>query len=126
MTVWDTTDVETMSFEALKSLGANEVEIEVSAMHAPMFVEAADRQEVIPVDTRDPAGGFGGVDLWFATLIPVFAAAQGLRRAGELNRAKLDPVLEELVRRVGSPRAKREKDELKRVVYTVLGLEPAA
>ena len=122
---WDTTDLETLSLRALEELGANEVELEVSALYAPVYIEAADRQEVLPVDTSDPAGGFGGVDLWLASLVPVLAAAQGLRRDGRLHRATLDPLIDELVRRSESPRARREKDRLRRVVYGLLGLETA-
>ncbi|MDA8019811.1 MAG: hypothetical protein MPN21_20410 [Thermoanaerobaculia bacterium] len=123
MSPWDTTGVEDLSLEALKLLGADEVEIEISATYAPIFIEAADRTEVIPVDTRDPAGGFGSVDLWLATVVPVLAAAQGLRRDGHLSSSALVRVIDGLVGQVNSPRARRQSDDLKRVVHLVLGMQ---
>lgn len=111
-----------LSLEALALLGVTEVETEVSIMEAPIYIEAADRGEVVPVDIRDPAGGFGGIDLWIATLIPVLAKAIELRRAGDLNVGALDRVVDEIVPKVRSPRAAQEKDALRRALHRVLRL----
>ncbi len=112
-----------LSLEALALLGVEEVETEVSIMEAPIFIEAVDRGEVVPVDIRDPAGGFGGLDLWMATLVPVLAGALDLKEAGELSGPRLDRLIDEMVRQVGSPRARTQTDELRRVVRRTLGLD---
>lgn len=119
---WETDGVWEATLRALEELGVNEVEMEVSQMYLEPLLELAEGGEVMPIDTSDPAGGFGGADLWIATLIPALAAAMGLRNAGTVSRSTLDSAIDEVVRRVGSPRAIKDRAALERVIYSAMGI----
>lgn len=115
-------EIREASLEALTALGVTEVEMEVSLMEVDYLVELAQGGEVMPIDTSDPAGGFGGADLWINTVAPALTAALGLRRAGALTWPALDAAIDEMVLRVGSPRAKRERTALARALRSAVGI----
>lgn len=104
--------LDSASLRVLRDLGVEEVEVEASLLFLGHLVELADRGEVLPVDTRDPAGGFGGVDLLIATIVPALAAARELRRRGTATPAALEAAVDDAIRRVRSPRARRQRREL--------------
>lgn len=108
------------SLEALKLLGVSVVEMEVSLDEIDYLVELAQEGEVVPIDVSSPAGGFGSPDLWVATVVPAVAAVLGLRGImGDFNAAAKEKV-EDVVKKVGSPRARRETSRLFDVVLTVV------
>lgn len=112
---WFTEGIEDSVLEVLQSLGINEVELEVSQIYLPALVELASAGKVMPVDRRDAPGGFGGVDLWVATVVPALAAALGAQRSGCAG-SEVEAAIREVVGRVGSPRAERQAAELIRVI----------
>ena len=109
--------VRQISEQVLEQLKLEPVELEFSLMCLDAVAELAAGGEVVPVDIRDHAGGFGGVDLLVVSLVPaVYAvlAALGEGRKGQadlLLEAALSKV-EEVVRHTGSVRAADRLDEL--------------
>lgn len=87
-----------------------EVEMEVSQIYLPQLADLAKRHEVMPIDIRDPAGGFGGVDLLVAAVVPALAAIFGRRRSGA--PPAIEEAVDAVLRRVRSPRAERRRDVL--------------
>jgi hypothetical protein len=87
-----------------------EVEIEVSQIYLPQWIELARDQQVRPIDIRDPAGGFGPVDLVAAAVVPVLAAVFGQRRSGA--PPAIEAIVEAILPRVKSPRALKKRDLL--------------
>lgn len=117
---WSTEGIRDSVFEVLLALGVTEVEMEVSRVYLEPLIELADQGEVMPIDRRDPAGGFGGVDLLIATVVPAMAAALGLRRSGNLSDAELAGALDRVIDRVHSPRAQKARSELDRILRTLM------
>ncbi len=113
-------EISTTSHDVLKALGIHEVEMEFSLTELDYFVELALKGEVERVDTSDPAGGFGSVDLWAQTVVPAVAEAIASRRSGVLSLPRLDEIIDEMIRRVGSPRARALREEFRRAMRTAL------
>lgn len=105
------TEIRELSLEVMLRLEVIEEEMEVTYGEIDYLVELAQGGEVLPIDLSDPAGGFGPPDLWIATVVPAVATVLAARRAG-LDDAAIAEQVAEIVRRVRSPRAKRERERL--------------
>jgi hypothetical protein len=105
-------EIRAASLDVLAALGVSEVEMEASILEIDFLVELAQGGEVEPIDTADPAGGFGAPDLWAATVVPAVARLLAARRAGTPIAGEVERVVAEMIERVGSPRARRERARL--------------
>ncbi len=112
--------------EVLASLGVSVEEMEVSLGEIDYLVELAQEGEVVPIDVSDPAGGFGPPDLWVATVAPAVVAILAARVASAGFKEIATREVEEVVRRVRSPRARRELGRLLEVLFGAVSSDDPA
>ncbi len=115
-------EISRASLDVLEALGITEVEMEVSLPELDHLAELALGGEVERVDTSDPAGGFGSVDLWAQTVVPAVEKVMDLRRNRALSLPKLDEIIAEMVLRVGSPRARTGREDFRRAMCSALNI----
>jgi len=125
--------VRRISERVLRELELDPVEVELSLGLLDPLAELADGGEVMVTDVGDVAGGFGGVDLLVASVVPavawVLAAARGGAGdgadvgdgtdGGELVERSLAEV-ERAVRATRSPRAGEELPRLRAAVRSAV------
>jgi hypothetical protein len=109
-----------VTLEVLALLGLSVEEMEVSLGEIDYLVELAQEGEVVPIDVSDPAGGFGPPDLWVATVVPAATAALAARDLGAGFEEIAAREVGDVVRRVGSPRARRELPRLLELLLRVV------
>ena len=119
-------EISQKSQAVLRGLGIDEVEMEFSLGELDYLAELALTGEVERVDTTDPAGGFGGVDLWVQTVVPAVAAVLELQSVGSMPADVLEEHVDEVIQRVGSPRAREERARLLRCLRAALSAPPAS
>ena len=118
--VMTTSEIRGVSLEVLASLGVSVEEMEVSLGEIDFLIELAQEGEVIPIDISDPAGGFGPPDLWVATVVPAVAALLAVKDCGVDFMEIATREVKDVVRRVRSPRARRELNQLLEALFAAV------
>ncbi len=105
-------------------------EVEISLGFIDALIELAEDGEVVPVDVGDHVGGFGGADMMVVSVVPsvvkVLSRLAHRREGRELPKSaaveevvrEAVPELEQVIRRVGSPRG---RDRLPELIASISG-----